>query len=85
MYLMFIGRYRWIKHSETKWWTRSTDKISEVISQFESIQSNSVTLEGSCQSMVYRSVFGMYSSKTNETKYLCMDKIYQHFHMDFFN
>ena len=42
-----------------KWWTRSTDKISEVISHFTSVQSYSVALElveGSCQSMVYRSV-----------------------------
>jgi len=37
-------------------WTRSTDKISEVISHFASVQSNSEALEGSCQSMVYRSV-----------------------------
>jgi len=36
--------------------TRSTDKISEVISHFVSVQSNSEALEGSCQSMVYRSV-----------------------------
>jgi len=39
-----------LKHSETKWRTRSTEKISEVI------QSNSVALEGSYQYMVYRSV-----------------------------
>jgi len=45
-----------MKHSETKWWTRSTDKIWEVISHFASVQSNSVALEGSCQSKVYRSV-----------------------------
>mgnify|MGYP006890310215 FL=1 len=31
--------------------TRSNDKISEVISHFSSIQSNSVALEGSCQAM----------------------------------
>ena len=39
-------------------WTRSTDKISEVISHFASVQinSDSEALEGSCQSMVYRSV-----------------------------
>ena len=37
-------------------WTRSTDKISEVISHFASVQSNSEALEGSCQSMVYKSV-----------------------------
>ena len=45
-----------LKHSETKWRTRSNDKISEVISHFASVQSNSVALEGSCQSMVYRSM-----------------------------
>jgi len=45
-----------LKHSETKWRTRSNDKISEVISHFASVQSNSVDSEGSCQSMVYRSV-----------------------------
>ena len=39
-----------------KWRTRSTDKISEVISHFASVQSNSVAQEGSCQSVVYRSV-----------------------------
>ena len=45
-----------LKHSEIKWRTRTNDKISEVISNFTSVQSNSVDLEGSCQSMVYRSV-----------------------------
>ena len=35
---------------------RLNDKISEVISHFAGVQSNSVDLEGSCQSMVYRSV-----------------------------
>jgi len=34
---------------------RSNDKISKVVSRFASIQSNSVDLEGSCQSVVYRS------------------------------
>ena len=33
-----------------------TDKISEVISHFANVKSNSVAVEGSCQSMVYRSV-----------------------------
>jgi len=32
------------------------DKISGVILLFASVQSNSVGLEGSCQTMVYRSV-----------------------------
>jgi len=45
-----------LKHSETKWQTRSNDKISEVISRNTSIQSNSVALEGSCHFMVYMSV-----------------------------
>ena len=45
-----------LKHSETKWRTSSNDKISEIISHFASIQSNSIATEGSCQSMVYRSV-----------------------------
>jgi len=51
-----VDRIVILKHSEIKWWTRSNDKISEVISLFASLQSNSVALEGSCQSMVYRSV-----------------------------
>jgi len=41
-----------LKHFETKWRTRSNDMISEVISLFATIQSNSIALEGSCQSMV---------------------------------
>ena len=46
MHLMFIGQKIVIlKHSETKWQTRSNDKISEVISRNTSIQSNSVALE----------------------------------------
>jgi len=45
-----------LKHRETKWRTLSSGKISEVISYFVSVQSSSVALEGSCQSMVYRSV-----------------------------
>ena len=58
---MFIGRQSgWIKLSslsiKPQWRTSSNDKISEVISRFASVQSNSVALEGSCQSMVYRSV-----------------------------
>ena len=36
--------------------TLSTDKILKVLSHFASVQSNSIALEGSCQSMVYRSV-----------------------------
>jgi len=36
--------------------TRSNDKISEVILHFASVQSNSIALEGSFQSMVYRSM-----------------------------
>ena len=43
-------------HKYEKWRTRSTDKISEVILHFASVQSNSVGLEGSFQSMVNRSV-----------------------------
>jgi len=39
-----------------KWQTCSTDNISEVISHFTSVQSNSKDLEGSCQPMVYRSM-----------------------------
>jgi len=45
-----------LKHSETKWRTRSIDKISEVISLFAWVQSNSVDIEDSCQSKLYRSV-----------------------------
>ena len=45
-----------LKYSETKWRTHSNDKISEVISLFVSVRSISVALEGSCQSMGYRSV-----------------------------
>jgi len=41
---------------DNKWRTRSTDKILEVILHFASLQGNSIALEGSCQSMVYRSV-----------------------------
>ena len=36
--------------------TRSNDNISEVISHFANVQSDSVALEGSCQPVVYRSV-----------------------------
>jgi len=43
-------------NSETKWRTRSIGTISEVILLFASVQGNSVALEGSCQSMVNRSV-----------------------------
>ena len=42
--------------TQTKWRMHSNDKISEIISHFSSVQSNSVAIEGSCQSMVYRSV-----------------------------
>jgi len=34
----------------------SNQEFSKVISYFASVQSNSTALEGSCQSMVYRSV-----------------------------
>jgi len=34
---------------ETKWLKRSIDKISEVISRFATVQSNSVASESSCQ------------------------------------
>ena len=37
-------------------WTHSNDRISEVISHFVRVQSNCVDLEGTCQSMVYRSL-----------------------------
>ena len=51
-----------------KWRTRSTDKISEVISHFASVQSNSVALEGSCQSVVYRSVLVLIRNSWGENK-----------------
>ena len=41
-----------VHNDETNWPTRLNDKILEVISHFVSVQSNSVALEGSCQSMV---------------------------------
>ena len=48
----------YVRTSQQKyfWQTHSNDKISEVISLFASVQSNSVALEGSCQYMVYRSM-----------------------------
>jgi len=49
---MFVGRYRGIKLStlsiETKWWPRSNDKISEVISLFSSIQSSAPDKQRIC-------------------------------------
>jgi len=45
-----------LKHNETKGRTGSADKISKVILHFASVQSNSVALESSCQSMVHGEV-----------------------------
>ena len=55
MYLMFTFKLSSL-NSETKWRTRSNGTILEVILLFASVQGNSVALEGSCQSMVNRSV-----------------------------
>ena len=44
------------KHNETKGRTGSADKILKVILHFASVQSNSVALESSCQSMVHGEV-----------------------------
>jgi len=40
-----------LKHSETKWWTRSIDETSEAILLLALLQSKSVALEGSFQSL----------------------------------
>ena len=52
----------WTVNRYEKWWTHSTVKISEVVSHFAIVQSNSVALEGSCHSMIYyRSVIQILS------------------------
>ena len=53
MYMMFIGHLLSI---ETKWRMHTNDAISEANSLYALLQSKSVAIEGSFQSMVYRSV-----------------------------
>jgi len=66
-----------------------TDNISEVISHFASLKSNSVALESSCQSLVYRSVIRLIYKERNSVL-IVSEQITDHrcerwVHMSFWN
>ena len=56
------GPFCFCWQGKTKWRTRSTDKISEIISR--AFRVTIALLEGSCQSMVYRSVIKHFCNKS---------------------
>ena len=59
------GLFHLNNHTRGNKRTRSNDKISEVISHFASVQSNSIALEGSCQSMVLQDAHRKKKHKIN--------------------